>query len=622
MTLKKVILVLLLIFSIISLFVIVYFSKNRVGMFGKIYDEHVRKNTELISQTVQSNMLKVKDEIKSLSQEETVKAIFESYFLGLAPVDSTRISEIKNKIPECIKIQLIDKDGLIIFSTIEEEKLSQKLKSTILEKIQSHFSLRDEPFFYFLNNQQFFSLFPLSYAISNSIYYGYVAVYYNTAKLLSSAFPAKKLKIPFSSENFVFFSTGNIDPKDISLILQNYENLKDIKGERFEKTIGGISQFNGIKLIYYAKNEKFISPWTIFFIIIDLILLLLVVFTLLQISREEKLYKEVALSSLKTDTVTEDRSEIGDLVKDIEEENIYREEEAKEGIEEMMMSEQTEFSAVSEKPVLPSEKEIESSLAEKPYEVKEEMVEVPFEVSEETFEPDHKTKVFAEEENILSGMSNEYIEKEIALKEEPEKAEEIETIERTIEFEMPEVENVPLTENLGQIEEAMAVTSMEPLKETIEEREIDLKNEMAEPPQKTSTIATVEDYGSVALDLSKNNLGISRVMILKRENSHFIPVIQEGFKSSEVSFDIDDPLIKLFFSKGKCVDIKGNLKSRYLSSKFLETDLNEIEELFIMPIIKKNEIVGVAFYGRESGVPEATNFQKSELFNMGYLQEN
>ncbi len=624
MTLKKIILILLLIFSLVSLFVIVYFSKNRIGMFGKIYDDYIRKNTEIISQIVQSNMITVKGETKAVSEEDVVKSIFESYFLRLASIDSTPLGEIKNKIPLCIKIQLIDKDGVIVHSTIEEERLTQKIKSSILEKIQSHFSVKETPFVYFLNKEQFLSILPVSYVITNTIYYGYVALYYNTAKLLANLPRTGKLKIPFSFENFVFLSSGNIDNKDINLILQNYENLKGGENEGLEKTIGGISQFDGIKLVYYAKNEKFISPWTIFFIVIDLILLMLVIFTLLQLGKEEKLYRGVALSSLKTDTVSGEKSEIGELVRDIEEEKIYEEGEAKEGIEEMIMQNQVEFFPPAGEEVYEKIPELkESALPEQTYELKEEVEEI------QSIEPDHKTKLFAEEEGILEGISNSYIETEESLKEKV--TEEVETekvaepsdlgaIEESIEFGIPEVENVKLAEDLEKIEEAAVVTTPK-RQETKEELEADLHEAMVEPPKKLSTIATVEDYGGIVLDLCKNNLGMSKILILKRENSHFTPIIQEGFKSSNITFDIDDPLVKLFFSKGKCVDIKGNLNSIYLQSKFSESDISGLEELFVMPIIKKDEIVGIAFYGRESGVPEASNFQKSELFNMGYLQD-
>ncbi|MCX7820643.1 MAG: hypothetical protein N2258_03105 [Brevinematales bacterium] len=648
MNFKKIILVLLLIFSLVSLFVIVYFSKNRIGMFGRIYDEHVKKNTELITRTIQTNVGIIKNEINYLSQEEIVRNIFEAHYLSLSELDGNKINEIKAKISDCNKIQLINREGLVVFSTASEENLSQKIKESVLTKIVKHFSYSETPFFYFLNNQQFVVIQKQGIVVSNELKEGYIAIYYNSNKLINGL-PTKKVKVPFSYENFLFLSKGNIDKKDLNLIIENYEQLKDNKKEGLEKTIGAISQFDGIKIVYYSKNEKFVSPWTILFIIIDLILLLLVIFTLFQLFREEKMYQEVALKTLKTDTVDSNHSEIGDLVRDIEEENIVRSDIAEEGIEKMIMQNNVDLYAT------PSDitKEDKTSYIEPSYEEpKTEEATFSFEPIEETslpevepislseekspekifkdyseLEPNNETKLFAEQENIFQEVTNDYIEKEESLKgitaeETAQEVEKLKEIEESIEFDIPEVENIQvenMADNLTQLEEATAIE--QPKVETIEEMEADLKNVMEEPPQKISTIATVEDYGNVARELAKNYLGMTNISILKRENNHFSTVIKDGFKNSNISFDINDPLVSLFLSKGKSVDIKGNLDSKYVKSKFNESDIKNLEEIFIVPIAKKGELVGVGFFGREKGVKEPTNFQKSELFNMGYLQE-
>ncbi len=658
MSFKKIILFLLLLFSLLSLFVIVYFSKNRIGMFGKIYDDHVKRNTEIISKTVQININTIKNEINSLSQENVVREIFEAHYLSLDKIDSKKINEIAGKIQNCAKIQLLDRDGLIIFSTLEDESYKQKIKSTAFEKIKSHFSQKDSPYFYFLNNQQFITIKSINILITNEIKEGYIAIYYNSQKLLNGL--NQRLKVPFSFDSFMFLSKGNIDNKDVNLIIENYEKLKDAKKDGLEKTIGGISYIDGIKVIYYSKNEKFISPWTILFLLIDLILLMLVVLTLLQLLREEKMYKEVALNTLKTDTVPE-RSEIGDLVRDIEEDNIEQSELANQGIEQMIM--QNKIDLYQEPKDFPKEKELEKetftyetkyeapieekepSVATEDFETEKTVSLEPETISTEdltpssepttlstydNLEPDHKTKIFAEEENILHGITNDYIEKEESLKGvTPE--DHLTNIEETIEFNIPEVENIPVEsenieenlasiDNLTQIEEATPVQKEEEKIETIEEIEEDLKNVMEEPPHKISTIGTVEDYGKVAFELAKNYLGMSKIMILKRENNHFSLNMKENF-SSDVSFTMDDPLVTMFLSKGKSISIKGNINSRYVRSKFNEKDIENLEEIFVVPIAKKGELVGVGFFGREKGVKEPTNFQKSELFNMGYLQE-
>lgn len=669
MSFKKIILVLLLIFSLVSLFVIVYFSKNKIGMFGKLYDEHVKRNTEIITKTVQTNINIIKNEINYLSQEDIVKNVFEAYYLSISQPEANKIIEIKSKIQDCNKIQLIAKDGLIVYSTIDEENLKQKIKDSVFEKIVKHFSSTESPFFYFLNNQQFIAFQKQSLIVSNELTEGYVAIYYNSNKLINGL-PAKKLKVPFSYENFLFLSKSNIDKRDLNLIIENYEKLKDAKKDGFEKTIGAISQFEGIKIVYYSKNEKFISPWTILFIIIDLVLLLLVIFTLFQLFREEKMYQEVALRTLKTDTVDSTHSEIGDLVRDIEEDNVVKSDIAEEGIEKMIMQNNVDLYAApsdtktSFTPETPSyeeksefeieeepttefgsgleEKQIEESTPEFAFEseqnidIKTPEIEIPEPIEPAStiklddyseLEPDKETKLFAEQENILQEVTNDYIEKEESLKgitpeETAQEEDELKNIEETIEFDIPEVENIEvgsLANNLPEIEEKTATE--QPKFDTIEETEADLKNVMEEPPQKISTIATVEDYGNVAKDLAKNYLGMTNISILKRENNHFSIVMQDGFENSNISFDMNDPLVSMFLSKGKSVDIKGNLDSKYVKSKFNSNDIANLEEIFIVPIAKKGELVGVGFFGREKGVKEPTNFQKSELFNMGYLQE-
>ncbi|MEJ5284250.1 MAG: hypothetical protein WHS77_04275 [Brevinematales bacterium] len=663
MSFKKIILVLLLIFSLVSLFVIVYFSKNKIGMFGKLYDEHVKRNTEIITKTVQTNINLIKNEIHYLSQEEIVKNVFEAHYLSISQPEANKIIEIKSKIQDCNKIQLIAKDGLIVYSTIEEENLKQKIKDSVFEKIVKHFSSSESPFFYFLNNQQFIAFQKQSLIVSNELTEGYVAIYYNSNKLINGL-PTKRLKVPFSYENFLFLSKGNVDKRDLNLIIENYEKLKDTKKDGLEKTIGAISQFDGIKIVYYSKNEKFISPWTILFIIIDLVLLLLVIFTLFQLFREEKMYQEVALRTLKTDTVDSTHSEIGDLVRDIEEDNVVKSDIANEGIEKMIMQNnvdlyaapsETKTSFTTETPSYeeesefkiqekeapefafePEQKQIEETTPEFSFESEENIdiktpeIESPSPITIEDYselEPDKETKLFAEQENILQEVTNDYIEKEESLKgitpeETAQEESTLKDIEETIEFDIPEVENIEvekLADNLPQIEEKAATE--QPKFDTIEEMETDLKNVMEEPPHKISTIATVEDYGNVAKDLAKNYLGMTKISILKRENNHFSTVMKDGFENSNISFDMNDPLVSMFLSKGKSVDIKGNLNSKYVKSKFNSNDIANLEEIFIVPIAKKGELVGVGFFGREKGVKEPTNFQKSELFNMGYLQE-
>ena len=570
MRFKKIILYLILIFSIVSLFVILYFSKNRIGLFGKIYDNHIKKTTEIITLTLKNNLETVNSELKSVAEENVVNSIFQSFLLNIPPVDSSQLIEIKNKIPDCLKIQLVTGEGLIIYSTEANEAFSQKIKTGVMEKIENHFVSYNTPFIYFLNNDQFVATYPVKIEISNTVYNGFLCIYYNIQKLTKNL--SKKLKVPFSIDKFMFLSKTGVDIKDVNYIIQNYETLQTNKGENFEKTIGGIAQFDGVKVVYYAKNEKFVSPVTIIFLLIDLILLLLVIFTLFQLEKEKKLYQKIALSSLKTDT--QEESEIGSLVRDIEEEKTYERTEAEKGIEEMIMH----------RPV-----DLTKTLESEEYETMVTKTPTPFSEKTESYE-------ITEPQTPLQA---------------------------NIEEELPVIEKVQPVETYEHIKpskEDELLAEQEKLLEAPVEKIQQEKDFTAEPPKKISTIATIEDYGNVALDLCQNNLDITKIAILKKENSHFKPIIVKGFKTTNLTYEIDDPLIKLFFVKGKFLEIKGNLDTRYLNSKFLKEDLENLEGLLAMPIVKKNEIVGLAFYGRESKAKEITNFQKFELFNLGYLQ--
>lgn len=102
----------------------------------------------------------------------------------------------------------------------------------------------------------------------------------------------------------------------------------------------------------------------------------------------------------------------------------------------------------------------------------------------------------------------------------------------------------------------------------------------------------------------------------------YTSIMATGFQISDFTMSGNDPILKLFLSKMKSVDIKGDIKdTRYLKERFPESELNNVEEMFIVPVIRHNDVEGIAVYARETGTIEPTNFQKSEIFNLGFLQE-
>jgi len=233
------------------------------------------------------------------------------------------------------------------------------------------------------------------------------------------------------------------------------------------------------------------------------------------------------------------------------------------------------------KEVVPSEKEelveVEKPVVEEPVIVSDKAME-----SIETMEEEKQPEVMSEEKIEIADIEVP----EIALPEEEtgKKAERVESVEE----EFPSID-------LG--EEAML-----------------------EPPIKTTSISTIEDYQDVALDLARNSMNMENVILLKKEKDRFITIKKNGFEATSYSLSEIDPIYTNYLSKNKAVNIVGNLdKSSYLKEHFSADELENLEELLIVPISRREHLEGVAVYARQKGKPEATHFQKLELMNLGYL---
>ncbi|OHD61186.1 MAG: hypothetical protein A2014_06725 [Spirochaetes bacterium GWF1_49_6] len=191
---------------------------------------------------------------------------------------------------------------------------------------------------------------------------------------------------------------------------------------------------------------------------------------------------------------------------------------------------------------------------------------------------------------------------------------ELSAIDLDLEEEANAPESVETAPGLP-MEQPSTVQDIEPPKP------IDFNKVFMEPPVKISTIGHVESYADVAMDLAANNLNFGKISVVKKSGEEFGELMNQGFKN-EISFSMDDPIYIKYLSRKKSIDIRGDLtKAKYLTDRFDLDDLAALEEIMIVPVIKGDEIKGIGVYGREKGKKEPTHFQKSELYNLGFLQE-
>lgn len=770
MRVRKVILIVLLLFAVASLLIIAYSAKNKMGMFGKFYDSYVKEQTALAGITVKSNLEGVFNEVKPLSEDNAIKSIFVASSLGESTDRYVEdITRIRDALVQCRKIQAFDTEGRVIFSTSPEEIDTQKMKSSVVQKLKDYFRMNNGLFVYFADKNEFVSIYPLA----QETVHGYIAVYYDNQRLLKGM-PRNKMSAPVSFDNYMFLTAKNIEKKDIGKIVDYYSNPETRKtnaASQNNPTVGGLAQFNGLNVIYYAKNDKYIPLWTLLILTLDLFLLGAVIFTLIQMFLENKMYKKVKLSSFDREVEpgstpsypsfreSSRDTEIEGLVTDIESNRPYEEKVAEKGIEDMILTSNVNLTDTAETLAMADE---DDRIALEPGELMEleqkEKIELPdfnFKIDKpDSFKQKSSADLFAEQERILDGVDNKPFEEEsisfetpVGLKAVPEidveapgleaaetpdlqlssDLEELESIkpapetaaapesdsgEINIEEVVPtiqseddgldykpskfaadedltitlgegpddinllsrpradedivlsmdtsetpsakeeilpditpsdeltpfednpavKVEVIPMAEPVQvfedtepipeneslETEKTKAVVSLSP-----KEYELKMKKVFVEPPVRLSSICSVEDYGKAAIDIAKKSLNINKVLVLEKKGAEFKTILNKGFESKDFGIDMNDPVYKIFLSQKKSLDISGDLQeSRYLKERFNQKDIKGIEEFFIMPIINKEDISGIALFARENGTAVPTNFQRSELFNLGFLQES
>ncbi|MCX7882063.1 MAG: hypothetical protein N2314_02445 [Brevinematales bacterium] len=204
----------------------------------------------------------------------------------------------------------------------------------------------------------------------------------------------------------------------------------------------------------------------------------------------------------------------------------------------------------------------------------------------------------------------------------PEKEETVE--DEVIALNMEELSAIPVEETGMQTSPEMPKEAQNPQEKVMmfgEELHEDLAKLLSEPPKRISTIHDVPSYAKAAHDIAKSALGMNRVCVLEKRGEKFENVLQDGFQVA-LNLSTNDPLYKKVLAHHKSLDIQQNLeKASYLKQWFKDGELQNLEELFITPVIRDGEVVGVGIYGREKGTHEPTDLQKSELYNIGFLQE-
>jgi hypothetical protein len=348
---------------------------------------------------------------------------------------------------------------------------------------------------------------------------------------------------------------------------------------------------HGIEVLYFPTNEKYIPVLGGIALSACLILFFLVVTALIMIMRDEKIISDIPVKpvnvNLRRENTPKDKpDEIKTLIEDIEGNKPYGDTEAKKGIEDMIMANGinlTEAFPVPEEDLQPSEPVVYSGI--------------------ETFEsikPTKQTDLFAEEERILNNIETRVPDK----KEKP-----------AYHGNIPEEDEFKLTESF---EEPEFPAFEEPVPE-VEAIPLDI---MSEPPQKVSSILTVDDYGRIAVGLAKN-LNFAKSIILEKNVDRFIPKIKEGIITDNFMLLADDPIFTMFLSGGKGLDIKGDAgKIKYFKERFDSGDIEDVDEIFLTPIIKDKEMAGLAIFLKKKGFPEPTHYQKCELLNLSFLQDH
>ena len=193
-----------------------------------------------------------------------------------------------------------------------------------------------------------------------------------------------------------------------------------------------------------------------------------------------------------------------------------------------------------------------------------------------------------------------------------------------IEEQMKSEPEITLSDEVKIIDEKpIEVVDVEKNVEKEKAAPINFAKLFSEPPVRMNTLSKIDDYVDAVINLSKTNLHMDKVFVFKKNGENFETVASEGLTQSNYIMDENDPIYRSVLAKHKSIDITGDLKStRYLKERIPYEHLENLAELFIVPVIKDNSVDGVAMFGRNYGSEEATNIQKYELYNIGFLHDD
>ncbi len=660
---KKTLLVLLLVVSLALMLIIVYFIKTKFGYFGYSYHQYIENMALQYDAVIETNMNIINSEIQYLSKDNLIKSVFTSSSRG---EDTSKFlddfDKIKNSIQECQNIQVLDSDGDIIFSNDTNEINNLKIVPPIIMAVKGHFSTNYFTYVYMKDRDSLAAFYTLNQENTATANGGFVVVYYKMAKLFTGISKGKIIADGAIS-NMLITSKMVLSDNNINYLmnyLKSPENYKKI--ETNEKSVYVVRKnIHGIEVLYYPSNERYIPVLGLILLVTCLLLFILVVSALIMVMRDEKIISDMPIKPINVNIAEESAyekpDEIKSLISDIEEDRVFGEKEVQKGIEDMIMTngfnltESIPSSEVSNTAEVEKEEFPVPEFEEIPAESNMKIPE-PLTVSENNvintyseLKPTKQTDLFAEEERILSNIESQVPFKEersanlegieedfkVELKEsfhEPEfpsfetmgrPSGELNTFQPP---ELPEIKEFPdeiLNAEEIQFEAPVEVAAEKPA-ETPVQKDTGLAA-MMETPEKVSPIITVEDFGKIAVELAKRSLNIHKILVLEKHEERYIPIIREGIAATDFKLMTNDPIFTMFLSGGKGIDVKGNIReTRYFREKFEQADIEDIDEIFITPIIKNREITGVAFYLKQIGTPESTHLQKSELLNLSFLQ--
>ena len=446
MNLKKIIMFVLLAFGVASLVFIVIFAKSRQGIFGKSYDKYISNQTIELASAQNACLNETVQELISLEQNKTVRNVF---FNMLRGDDYLRyykdLDNYVRSLESCQKIQIADRNGLIVLSTEQSEMQAMKIRGTILDRILTHFGKSTKPMVLFINNKQFMTVYPHYEMQVSNIYTGLVMVYYSTERLLSKI-KQENLTIPYSVDNMVFMASAdkpNLD--EIKEIVNKYRNNSYTNRDKHKSgIIGGLAKIGDIYYFYYPVGDKFIPFEALIFIFVNLIFLGLISFVIILTYKneknapEEKYYRPTPekttmrspIDSIRNDFDFDtpssdkparfnmpDQEELQDLVEDIDRDKTYPVEKANQGIEDMIMSDRASLLDMPAGDQTGDDEEfgsfgsLPSAKGEFQFDDYEEPKKDEFNFSDDRFgteSTDKNTEMFAQQDRILQGVDNDY----------------------------------------------------------------------------------------------------------------------------------------------------------------------------------------------------------------------